>query len=685
MNISLQEALTKPPKSLSELLGSLEQRSRDGETLHFQRKHLGGQKNYLHSLTLTIHSESSANETLYFLSLRKIDSLLDLKAKNDLKTRLLSAFSHELKTPLNGSIPMLEALSASPKLDPDLRSLYLDNTLACLKLLDNSLSNILDFSLMASDQFLVNLGYFAVQELVFDALSIVRPQVKIKGLELFVEADAVTIQTPLNSDYSRGKQILLNILSNAVQFTNKGEILLKVTLCKDPDGVEFEVCDTGIGIPEPKLTALREKLALGIEERQVNSTGSCLGLTISNQLAMLLGVRGLEIESGESSGTSVRFMLKDQAKVGVGVGESEVRIRSGGKALSFLERSQETLQRMEMRRRMNFSFFHGISNKYIHAQSEDIEVFTKPEDVDTSNGLRRKLELHNFGGLIGAKIALGLKPDNNFNFYSKLTENNVNPFLHGEVKSPDFIQEASRSPSSGFGSGTKIDVFIEHNTLRSGVDVLRRRASAQHQTKGPAFFLNHKSLPLKELSKTGGVPSNTSLPMKEPYKMLSIFKEQSSPKNTDGQELAAILDSCSIVVSLPPQHECPQVLIVDDDAFNLFSLETLFRMFDYRCRKVMNGKEAVDFLVGQPKCAHCTGVRLVMMDYQMPVMDGVESTTKIMSLIKLGKITEMPVIGCTAFTAKNEISRCFEAGMRDVVFKPVSRGTVAMVVEQWLM
>lgn len=685
INISMQEGLSKAPKTLSELLGWLERMSRNGETLHFQRKNIGGTKNYVHSLTLTIHSESSVSETLYFLTLRKIDSLLDLKAKNDLKTRLLSAFSHELKTPLNGSIPMLEALSASPKLDPDLRSPYLDNTVACLKLLDNSLSNILDYSLMASDQFLVNLGYFAVQELVFDALSIVRPQVKIKGLELYVEADAITIQRPLNSDYTRGKQILLNILSNAVQFTNKGEILLKVTICKDFDGVEFEVRDTGIGIPEPKLSLLKEKLALGLEEQQVNSTGSCLGLTISNQLALLLGVRGLEIESGPS-GTSVRFMLKDQTKTGAVVGEAEVRIRNGEKSMTFLERSQEALQRMELRRRLNFSFYHGNSNKYIHAQSEDIEVATKPEDLDTSNGLRRKLELYNFGGLIGAKIEVGFKPDNNYNFYSKPTENEVNPFIHGEVKSPDFIQEAGKSPSSGFGSGTKLDVFIEHNTLKSGVDVLRRRASAQHIQKGPAFFLNHKSLPLKEFSKTGGVLSQTSIPMKEPYKMLTLLKEQSSHKDAgDAQELAAVIDSCSIVVSIPPQHECPQVLIVDDDAFNLFSLETLFRMFDYRCRKAMNGKEAVDFLVGQPKCAHCSGVRLIMMDYQMPVMDGIESTRNIMTLIQSGKIGEVPVIGCTAFTAKNEISRCFEAGMKDVVFKPVTRGTVAMVVENWLM
>ena len=312
-------------------------------------------------------------------------------------------------------------------------------------------------------------------------------------------------------------------------------------------------------------------------------------------------------------------MLKDQGKkreTGAETKSPDVKIRTGGKAMSFLERNQEMLQRMELRRRPNFTFFHGISNKYIHAaQSEDIELGSKLEDLETSNGLRRKLETYNFGGLIGAKIQVGFKPDN---FYSKPTANEEIQFLN-EIKSPDFIHEAkspvheAKSPVSSGGSGTKIDVFLEHNTLMSGVDVLRRQASTQQ--KGTAFLLNHKSLPLKEPSKTGFLLSQNSLPLKEPFKdIVTLFREYSNHKDPEVPDVLGGIESCSIACSLPQPplpHEYPQVLIVDDDAFNLFSLETLFRMFDFRCRKATNGREAVDFLLNQQKCSFCIGIRLL--------------------------------------------------------------------------
>ena len=148
--------------------------------------------------------------------------------------------------------------------------------LACLKLLDNTLNNIVNYSLMASEQFLVNLVLFTIQDLVFDVLFIVRPQVKIKGLELFVEAKPTVLQSPLYIDYSN--QIVLNLLVNAVQFTKKSEIVLKINVMNTIGGVEFEVRDSRAGIPDNKLQALREKLRSGLEELQINTTGSCLGL-----------------------------------------------------------------------------------------------------------------------------------------------------------------------------------------------------------------------------------------------------------------------------------------------------------------------------------------------------------------------------------------------------------------------
>ena len=78
------------------------------------------------------------------------------------------------------------------------------------------------------------------------------------------------------------------------------------------------------------------------------------------------------------------------------------------------------------------------------------------------------------------------------------------------------------------------------------------------------------------------------------------------------------------------------------------------------------------------------GIRLVLMDYQMPVLDGVESTKEIRKMIQRGEIKDIPVIGCTAFTAKNEVLKCLEAGMNDIFFKPLNRNVIQNIIKQWM-
>ena len=77
-------------------------------------------------------------------------------------------------------------------------------------------------------------------------------------------------------------------------------------------------------------------------------------------------------------------------------------------------------------------------------------------------------------------------------------------------------------------------------------------------------------------------------------------------------------------------------------------------------------------------------IKLILMDYQMPVMDGVESTKEIMKMIENKEIYDIPIIGCTAFTTKNEVSKCLEAGMKDIIFKPLSKNIIENLVHQWL-
>ena len=130
---------------------------------------------------------------------------------------------------------------------------------------------------------------------------------------------------------------------------------------------------------------------------------------------------------------------------------------------------------------------------------------------------------------------------------------------------------------------------------------------------------------------------------------------------------------------------CEDILIVDDDAFNLLSLELILKNFNLKCEKAMNGKEALDKFINK-RCSsnHCKGYKLIFMDYQMPIMDGVESTTEIMKFDHARQMGHIKIIGCTAFTTKNEVSNCLNAGMKDVIFKPINKEIVGNILKEWL-
>lgn len=127
-----------------------------GEVLYFQRLLRENFESFSHNLQLTIHVKDYKNYKYFYLVIEQIDQIEELKEKNNLNSRLLNSFCHELKTPLNGSLPMLEALREDPNVSEKIKVPYLVNSICSLRLLDNSLSNILDFYLTTSNEFMLN-------------------------------------------------------------------------------------------------------------------------------------------------------------------------------------------------------------------------------------------------------------------------------------------------------------------------------------------------------------------------------------------------------------------------------------------------------------------------------------------------------------------------------------------------
>lgn len=133
--------------------------------------------------------------------------------------------------------------------------------------------------------------------------------------------------------------------------------------------------------------------------------------------------------------------------------------------------------------------------------------------------------------------------------------------------------------------------------------------------------------------------------------------------------------------------DCPSILVVDDDPFNQLTIEFILKKFKIKSEKANNGLEAVKILTKKKtdnQCIHnCFGIKLIFMDYEMPIMNGLESTSQIKKLITENFLPSLKIIGCTAFGTKTEIEKFYDAGIDDLVLKPITIQKIKDQLFKW--
>jgi signal transduction histidine kinase/CheY-like chemotaxis protein len=540
------------------------------------------------------------------------------EAADRAKSEFLANMSHEIRTPMNGVLGMAELL-ARTDLTPRQKT-FTDVIVKSGNALITIINDILDFSKINAGQLTLDPAPFAIAEAVEDVATLVSSRVAEKNLELIVRVDP-RLPTHVVGDAGRFRQIVTNLVGNAVKFTERGHVLVDVSgdVVGGTVQMRLRVEDTGIGIPAEKLQGVFEKFAQvdGSSTRRHEGTG--LGLAIAARLVDLMGGRiGVESEIGRGSVFWFTVSLPVH-EAGIAADPVPVDI-TGARVLVIDDNPVNRDILVEQLRSWGFDC--------AAAESGAIGLAFLDRAMKLGASVDCIILDYQMPGMSGSDVARAISADPRLAMIPVVLLTSVDQIDYARLIVEYGIAAHLTKPARSAQLLGTLVATIQKARMRDGVPAqFVREAPPQPRREAAAFTVLRAASPAQELP-----TASPAVPV--------------------------------------------DILVAEDNEVNQLVFGQILSGLGLTYRIAGNGRTAVEMY-------RSLNPKLILMDVSMPEMNGYQACCAIREIEAVSG-TRIPIVGVTAHALKGDREKCLDAGMDDYLPKPVSPDRLGAKIGTWL-